>query len=118
MDVLSDSLSILTRDWHTILGILLIFFLGSGIVFLFLKNGFGAGFTFAEYFALSAGGGLIPLFLGILLSWFLNLSFGIKLNLITFLAVVLYYGRYFHNLSVMEKTPSDKSFVKSIDHNQ
>ena len=88
MDVLANSLSVLTREWNNVLGILFIFFLGSGSVFLFLKTVLGGDFTFGEYFVLSAAGELMPLFGGILLAWLLDLSFGIQINLKTFLEVI------------------------------
>ena len=88
MSTLENSLLILTQEWNSILGILYIFLLGSGIVFLCLKIVFDSQFTFGEYLVLGVGGGLLPLFLGISLAWLVDLVFGIKNDLTVFCEIV------------------------------
>jgi hypothetical protein len=84
MDTLVNSWLVLIKEWNGILGILCIFLLGGGIVFLWLKTFFGDNLTLGEYFVLSAGGALSPLLLGISLTLLLNFLFGIKVNFTVF----------------------------------
>ena len=82
MDILTSSWFVLLKEWNDILGLLGIFLLGGGIVFLCLKTIFDDRLTFGEYFVLSAGGVLCPLFLGVGLVWLFNFIFGLKIHFI------------------------------------
>jgi hypothetical protein len=88
MDVLINSWLVLINEWNGVLGILFIFLLGSGIVFLFLKTVFDDSLTFGEYFVLGVGGTFLPLFMGISLAWLFNLLLGIKIDFILFCLII------------------------------
>jgi hypothetical protein len=88
MDVIANSLSVLAREWKSVLGILYIFFLCSGIAYLCLRMLLRNGYSISEYLTLSLAGGLIPLFGGIGLVWLFELCFRVKINLITVLEVI------------------------------
>jgi hypothetical protein len=91
MDILVNSWLVLVKEWYGILGILCIFLLGGGIVFLWLKILFDDNLTFGEYFVLSMGGTLLPLFLGIFLSLLLDFLLGIKINFILCCLVIFIF---------------------------
>jgi hypothetical protein len=88
MELLANSWLVLVKDWNGILGILCIFSLGAGIVFLWLKTLFKDGLAFSEYFVLSAGGALSPMFLGISLALLFDFVFGIKINFILYCLII------------------------------
>jgi hypothetical protein len=88
MDILSNSWLVLVKEWNGILGILCIFLLGGGIVFLWLKTLLDDSLTFGEYFVLSVGGAFLPLFLGISLAVLLDFLFDIKINFTVFCSVI------------------------------
>lgn len=89
MGIWENSFSVLVQDWNSISAILCMFFLGGGIAFWGLKIVLKDSLTQGEIFALSAGGGILAFFLGILPIWFLNLVFGIKINLVFCLIIFM-----------------------------
>jgi hypothetical protein len=88
MDIFANSWFVLVNEWNSILGMLGIFLLGSGIVFLCLKTIFDDSLTFGEFFVLGMGGAFLPIFLGIFLSWIFKLLFGIKISFGLFCLII------------------------------
>jgi hypothetical protein len=89
MDVIANSISVLTREWKSVLGILYIFFLCSGIAYLCLRMLLRNGHTISEYITLSLAGELIPLFTTIGLIWLFDLFFRVKINLVVVLEIII-----------------------------
>ena len=88
MEVVTNSISVLTREWKSVFGILYIFLLCSGIAYLGLRMLLNDGFSFSERLALSLAVGLIPLFTAIGLIWFSDLVLRVKINLVAVLEIV------------------------------
>jgi len=88
MDVIANSISVLAREWKSVLGILYIFLLCSGIAYLGLRMLLKYGYSISERLALSLAAGLIPLFTAIGLIWLFDLVLRVKINLVTVLEIV------------------------------
>jgi hypothetical protein len=73
METLLSSLLVLAKEWPGLLGMLGVFFLGAGSVYLGLKAVYQGSLTGAEIFAISTGGALLPLLVGALLTGVMNL---------------------------------------------
>jgi hypothetical protein len=82
MDILGKSLQVLIQDWNGLPGLVGIYLLGSASVFLWLKTSFGSRLTSGELVSISLGGGVLPLFLGMLPVILLDFVLGIRLNFV------------------------------------
>jgi hypothetical protein len=108
------SLLVLTQPWAGIFGLLCVFSLGGGIVFLGLKSVFDNRLSRADYFVLAAGGAWLPLFLGILPAWWLNLAFGIRINFLVFCLVILIISGFLYWRFPKSQSAGDRPLFPTI----
>lgn len=81
MNILLNSLLVLSKEWQSILSLLSLFLLGGGVAFLYFKIIFGGQFTIGEYLVLGMGGALLPVLLAIILASLLDFILGVKINI-------------------------------------
>jgi hypothetical protein len=86
MEIIAKSLLVLAKEWSSILGILGILLLGSGMIIPWAKVLFGDTLTLGDFISLGIGAGWLALFPAILLIIFFRFILGVQVNFIALCA--------------------------------